>query len=107
MVPGLYLDRPTLFHRLIYLTFLVPGIPDNPGKHVRRGRLSVPGTDVKKVFEPVVREVIALIEGQIEATQKPIKAVLLVGGFGQSAYLRDRIRQEIGSKIEVMQSPNG
>ena len=86
---------------------LVPGIPDNPGKGVRRGRLRVAGEEVKKVFEPVIREVITLIEGQIEATKKPIKAVLLVGGFGQSAYLRDRIRQAIGTKMEVMQSPNG
>ena len=62
---------------------------------------------MKKAFEPVVREVITLIKGQIEATRESIKAILLVGGFGQSAYLRDRIRQEIGAKMEVMQSPNG
>lgn len=43
---------------------------------------------------------------QISATKNPVKAVLLVGGFGQSAYLRERIRSAVGG-IEVMQSPNG
>lgn len=37
-----------------------------------------------------------------------VKAVLMVGGFSQSVYLRDRIRQSLaGRGIEVMQSPNG
>ncbi len=43
---------------------------------------------------------------QIKSTKSTVKAVLLVGGFGQSAYLRDRIREAVGN-IEVMQSPNG
>lgn len=43
---------------------------------------------------------------QIKSTKSTVKAVLLVGGFGQSAYLRDRIRAAV-SNIEVMQSPNG
>jgi len=44
--------------------------------------------------------------GQINATKSPVKAVLLVGGFGQSGYLRDCIRAAVGN-VEVMQSPNG
>ncbi len=85
----------------------VPGLRDNARAGVRRGRLCVTGPEVKKIFEPVVQEVIALISGQIKATKTTIKAVLLVGGFGQSAYLRDCIRQALGSTVEVMQSPNG
>lgn len=44
--------------------------------------------------------------GQIKATGKAITAILLVGGFGQSAYLRDQIRNAVRD-IQVMQSPNG
>ena len=46
--------------------------------------------------------------GQIAATKDPVKAILLVGGFGQNTFLRDQVRQTVGPKgIEVMQSPNG
>lgn len=63
---------------------------------------------VKTIFDPVVDEVLKLVMGQINASKNPIKAVLMVGGFGQNAYLRDCIRQFVASKgIEVMQSPNG
>jgi tRNA A37 threonylcarbamoyltransferase TsaD len=60
------------------------------------------------VFDPVVKEVVSLVLGQIDATQQAVKAVLLVGGFGQNTFLRDSIRQAIAPQgIEVMQSPNG
>ena len=65
------------------------------------------GTQVKTIFDPVVDEVIALVRGQIAATQKKVKAVLLVGGFGQNAYLRETVRAAIDPAIEVMQPPNG
>lgn len=60
------------------------------------------------IFDPVVKEVVSLVLGQIDATREAVKAVLLVGGFGQNTFLRDSIRQAVTSKgIEVMQSPNG
>jgi hypothetical protein len=65
------------------------------------------GTEVSKIFEPVVQEVVALVKGQIASTGKKVRAVLMVGGFGQNAYLRDTIRASIDHKIEVMQPPNG
>ena len=77
-------------------------------RDVRRGRLRLNKTDIEAIFKPVVDEVVSLVMGQITATQAPIKAVLLVGGFGQNAYLRDCVRRAVGQKgIEVMQSPNG
>ena len=63
---------------------------------------------MKEVFRPVIDEIIALIKGQVRATKTEVKAVLLVGGFGQSAYLRDSVRKAVASSsIEVMQSPSG
>ncbi|KAL8715916.1 MAG: hypothetical protein Q9220_000583 [cf. Caloplaca sp. 1 TL-2023] len=86
----------------------VPGLRDSVVRGVRRGRLRLISSDIHAIFEPVVKEVIALVNGQIDATKAKVKAVLMVGGFGQSGYLRDRIRQAIGPRnIEVMQSPNG
>ena len=91
-----------------YPLYKVPGMKDNPRYGIRRGKMRMTGADIRAIFEPVVKEILGLVKGQIQATKTTVKAVLMVGGFGQNAYLRDRIREAIkGDKIEVMQSPNG
>ncbi|KAL9052621.1 MAG: hypothetical protein Q9206_004239 [Seirophora lacunosa] len=85
----------------------VPGLADDPAQGVRRGKFRMTGAEVSQIFEPVVQEVVTLVRGQIAATNKTVKAVLLVGGFGQNAYLRETIRGAIDAQIEVMQPPNG
>ncbi|KAL9101421.1 MAG: hypothetical protein Q9163_003313 [Psora crenata] len=85
----------------------VPGLADDPSQGVRRGKFKMTAAQVRSIFDPVVDEIVALVRGQIAATQKKVKAVLLVGGFGQSAYLRETIRSSIDPSIEVMQPPNG
>ncbi|MCJ1269841.1 hypothetical protein MMC22_009734 [Lobaria immixta] len=84
----------------------VPGLLDNPGKGVFRGKFLLTGAEVEAIFKPVVQEVIKLVLGQIKATKNFVTAVLLVGGFGQNAYLRDQIRAAIGG-VELMRSPDG
>ena len=89
---------------------VVPGLQDNAALGIRRGKMRLPGTDLRAVFEPILEEILKLVVNQIKASKETIKAVLLVGGFGQSAYLRDTLRQEVKShneNTEVMQSPNG
>ena len=69
--------------------------------------MTMPGTDVKAIFNPVVKEVLLLVNGQIKTAKRQVRAVVLVGGFGQNAYLRDAIREELkSSNVEVLQSPN-
>ncbi|KAL9606121.1 MAG: hypothetical protein Q9179_000691 [Wetmoreana sp. 5 TL-2023] len=86
----------------------VPGLKDSVINGVRRGRLRLTGSDVRAIFEPVIKEIIVLVNGQIDATKAQVTAVLMVGGFSQNVYLRDRIRQAVAKRgIEVMQSPNG
>ena len=86
----------------------VPGIHDNADIGIQRGRFHLKGADVKAIFDPVVHEVVSLVQGQIDSTTKDVKAILLVGGFGQNPYLRDRIRAIAGSAgAQVLQSPNG
>ncbi len=81
---------------------------DNKKHGIRRGKMRLTGAEVRTIFEPVVKDILGLVRGQIKATNTQVKAVLMVGGFGQNAYLRERIREEIkGDNIEVMQSPNG
>lgn len=55
---------------------------------------------------PVLREITALVEGQISETKRAIKAVLMVGGFGQNGYLRESLRLALGSRVEIIQSPS-
>ena len=87
--------------------YTVPGLADNKELGIRKNKMTLPGTTVKAIFEPVVNEVLKLVTGQIEAVKRPVKAVVLVGGFGQNAYLRDTIRDKLkSSNVEVMQSPN-
>ena len=85
----------------------VPGLADDPVQRVRRGKFRMTGAQVSKIFEPVVDEIVTLVKGQIAASGKKVNAVLMVGGFGQNAYLRETIRAAIDPRIEVMQPPNG
>ena len=85
----------------------MPGLSDNKELGIRKNKMTLAGTEVRAIFEPILKEVLRLVTGQINATSKPVKAVILVGGFGQNAYLRDAIRHEIkSSNIDVYQSPN-
>ena len=75
---------------------------------IKRGTMKMTGSDLQGTFDPVITQIISLVQGQVRATKAKVKAVLLVGGFGQSSYLRDRIRDAVESSgIEVIKSPNG
>ena len=66
-------------------------------------------SEMEAVFEPVVERVIELVRDQISSTNVDVKAVLLVGGFGQSSYLKERLRNalaETNHEIEVLQPPD-
>lgn len=47
-----------------------------------------------------------LVKDQISASNVPIKAVLLVGGFGASNYLKERLRGAVDNSVQIMQPPN-
>ena len=78
------------------------GLVDDEGQGIRRGKLKLSGTQLSTIFRPVFDEIIALVMGQISATAKPVKAVLLVGGFGQSSYLRQTIKDALGNSAKLM-----
>ena len=85
----------------------MPGVQDNVKLGVRRGKFCLPGEVLRDIiFEPVMQEILSLVAGQIRSTKSAVKAILLVGGFGQSGYLWTKI-QDAHKGIEVMQSPNG
>ena len=76
-------------------------LPDNPHKGISRGRLRLSEEDIKGIFEPVICEIIKLVNDQIGATRTRVKGVLLVGGFGRNIYLRERLKAAVRADISV------
>lgn len=82
----------------------MPGFPDDLRAGIKRNKLLLTGREVKKMFEPVIREILKLVTGQIRATKergKRVRAVLMIGGFGSNQYLQERIQATIGNDIKV------
>jgi len=87
-------------------TILVPGLANNPKLGIRRGRFTIKPAEIKDIFEPIILKIIELVKGQInDLKKKRTKAVLLVGGFGQNSYLKERLCHSLNG-VEVLQPPN-
>ncbi|KAG0263187.1 hypothetical protein BG011_009190 [Mortierella polycephala] len=56
------------------------------------------------VFDPVVNQVLGLIDGQLTQSQQ-CSAVFLVGGFGSSPYLHKRVQQEFENRVPLIRYP--
>ena len=79
---------------------------DNRQQGVQRSKFRLKGNEIIQIFRPVLDEIIALVQGQISSTKRKVKAIILVGGFGESAYLRKALKAAVGSNIEILVSPN-
>ncbi|KAF4626038.1 hypothetical protein G7Y89_g12118 [Cudoniella acicularis] len=86
-------------------TILVPGLANNPKLGIRRGRFTIKPAEMRAIFEPVINKIVVLVKDQIKASNRLIRAVLLVGGFGQNTYLKERLRTSVNG-VEVLQPPN-
>ena len=74
---------------------------------IRKGKITITGAEVRAMFEPVLEEVVRLVTGQIKASKKAVKAVIMVGGFSENSYLIDAITHAVEQdNVEVMQCPN-
>jgi hypothetical protein len=69
------------------------------------GSLCLPAEELREyVFEPVIRQVLDLIKGQL-AQSPQLEAIFLVGGFGQSNYLFRRVEDEFGEHVGMIGVP--
>lgn len=75
---------------------------------LENGELCIPGRVLKRdVFDPIVAEVLDLIDEQIrKCNNASIDALILVGGFSASEYLFTRVREQYGHRIAVIARPN-
>ncbi|KAF2639252.1 actin-like ATPase domain-containing protein [Massarina eburnea CBS 473.64] len=77
-----------------------PGLPDDEEAGLDSGFLVMSAEQVKEIFDPVVQEVIDLVEGQVQSIRNKgglVCGIVLVGGFGQSNYLYSRMKTYFNS----------
>ncbi|EME49731.1 hypothetical protein DOTSEDRAFT_68491 [Dothistroma septosporum NZE10] len=82
------------------LNIPLPGLPDDEIAGLDSGFLVMTSEQVKSIFEPIINEVIGLVEGQVEAIREKggnVSGIILVGGFGQSEALYKRLKQHFNA----------
>ncbi|KAL7275880.1 hypothetical protein RUND412_001157 [Rhizina undulata] len=89
----------------------IPGVGDNEEKGLEAGFLSLSRATVKNIFDPIIDRIVELVDDQIRRVRAKggkVSAILLVGGFGASEYLRKRLLEHdfVGGRVEVMQPRN-
>lgn len=80
-------------HHEINIPF--PGLPDDEEVGLDSGFMVMTAAQVKDIFEPVVKEVCDLVQGQVDGLRAKggiVSGIILVGGFGQSDYLYRRLK---------------
>ncbi|KAG1839323.1 actin-like ATPase domain-containing protein [Suillus subalutaceus] len=71
------------------------------------GELAIPGNLIRReVFDPVVNQVLEMIEEQSKKVEQHIDALLLVGGFAGSEYLIRRVEAQFSGRIKVIARPS-
>ncbi|KAI1107360.1 actin-like ATPase domain-containing protein [Jackrogersella minutella] len=77
-----------------------PGLPDDEEARIDCGFLVMTAEEIKGIFEPVVKEVCDLVQGQVDGLRRKggiVSGIILVGGFGQSDYLYRRLKAHFTS----------
>ncbi|KAI0095718.1 hypothetical protein GGR51DRAFT_569345 [Nemania sp. FL0031] len=91
----------------------VPGLQRNPNAGVtRNARFSLKASDLHMFYEQYILEIIRLVKGQIAMSNDVVRSIILVGGFGASTYLRERLQlaingdKSIPTPMKILQPPN-
>ncbi|KAF9510360.1 hypothetical protein BS47DRAFT_1331774 [Hydnum rufescens UP504] len=73
---------------------------DDPAVGLDHGELVIPGGVLRrKVFDPVVEQVLQSIATHVQASEVGLDVLLLIGGFSTNKYLFQRITEQFGSSI--------
>ncbi|KAH8555385.1 hypothetical protein BGW37DRAFT_134929 [Umbelopsis sp. PMI_123] len=77
------------------------------GVHVEDAYLVISGAELKRrVFDPVVDNVINLIQKQLDQVKgKQLQTIFLVGGFGSSLYLYNRVQEMFQHRVPQILHP--
>lgn len=77
-----------------------PGLPDDEEAGVDSGFMVMTTEQVKAIFDPVTDEVVKLLQGQVDAIRNKgdnVSGIILVGGFGQSNHLYNKLKTHFNS----------
>jgi hypothetical protein len=91
--------NPSSAAQKIFLPMPVPKDMPNVAKYYdhRRSHVLLSQGDLKLLFDPVVDMIIRLVEDQATQVERnraaPIDTLVLIGGFGASPYLRERLQE--------------
>ncbi|ERF70437.1 hypothetical protein EPUS_04715 [Endocarpon pusillum Z07020] len=82
----------------------VPGILDAKDAGIVRGRLLMPGGQIRTDFEPIISTITSLVQVQIDISKRKgqVKIVYLVGGFGENAWLRQSLKRVVPEGTQVI-----
>ncbi|CAE6485276.1 unnamed protein product [Rhizoctonia solani] len=75
---------------------------NNPAIRTRRGRMTVPGSEIQNFFDMCLDEIKRSVDQQLDNSHVPY--IILVGGFGDNEYVRNEFRKRYeprGSKITL------
>ncbi|CAE6394322.1 unnamed protein product [Rhizoctonia solani] len=64
---------------------------NDAGLRIRRGHMILPGTVMKSFFETCCKDIFTSVDQQLQGV--PVSHILLVGGFGDSPFLRSEFRR--------------
>ncbi|PWW76345.1 actin-like ATPase domain-containing protein [Tuber magnatum] len=111
----------------------IPGIADDSTAGIKGGMFAMDREEMRKIFDPVVQKIVQLVQQQVNEVEKTkvnpsleemripptsyfsgqtrqVKALILVGSFGESEYLRSQLQNQIrtsdGRKLSILQPPN-
>ncbi|KAG5915102.1 hypothetical protein E4U53_004528 [Claviceps sorghi] len=75
---------------------------------LHRNRFTISRNDMAtRIFAPITKDIICLVREQMAMVGGNVAAVVLVGGFGQSAFLRAEIQAALPRGVPVLQPKNG
>ncbi|CAE6539034.1 unnamed protein product [Rhizoctonia solani] len=68
---------------------------NNTAIRARRGRITFQGSEMKAFFDTCADKILESVSSQLRGGS--VSHILLVGGFGESPYLRERLKERFGS----------
>ncbi|GAA6025140.1 hypothetical protein JCM10207_006249 [Rhodosporidiobolus poonsookiae] len=79
----------------------------DPACGLEYGELVIPGSLLRtEVFDPIVQQVLDIIELQLSKTpSRAVNALILVGGFAASEYLLARVSDVFGARVPIIAKP--
>ncbi|KAG5953321.1 hypothetical protein E4U53_006055 [Claviceps sorghi] len=88
-----------------FVNFPMADLWDHPDGVLEKNTWRLTGRELSRIFEPLVADILRMIEHQVQKVQlkkKKISGIFLVGGFGSSHYLMQRVKEHFPT-IQVLQ----